>query len=146
MRGPTPSSARSCHSGIIKIPVLPLNRFGSFFCAATDARKWLPSKTFFFTSSMISRGDRIVPSFFWRPVSVPIAPDFATQLFTPLAPFFERQHQTQAYQKRLGNGSMVEPDAISNAVGYAKFRTRSHNALIRVYDETGNVIATQFSC
>jgi hypothetical protein len=28
-----------------------------------------------------------------------------------------------------------EPDAISNAIGHAKFRSRSHNAVIRVYDE-----------
>jgi hypothetical protein len=33
-----------------------------------------------------------------------------------------------------------EPNAISNAVDYAKFRSRSHNAVIRVYDETGSVI------
>ena len=33
-----------------------------------------------------------------------------------------------------------EPNAIGNAVDYAKFRSRSHNALIRVYDEAGNVI------
>jgi hypothetical protein len=35
-----------------------------------------------------------------------------------------------------------EPNAISNAVGYAKFRSRSHRAVIRVYDDTGNVIET----
>jgi hypothetical protein len=35
-----------------------------------------------------------------------------------------------------------EPDAISNAIGYAKFFSRSHDATIRVYDETGNVIET----
>jgi hypothetical protein len=35
-----------------------------------------------------------------------------------------------------------EPDAISNAVGYAKFFSRSHDAVIRVYDEAGNVIET----
>jgi hypothetical protein len=35
-----------------------------------------------------------------------------------------------------------EPDAISNAIGYAKFRSRSQNALIRVYDYAGNVIET----
>jgi hypothetical protein len=34
------------------------------------------------------------------------------------------------------------PDAISNAVGYAKFYSRSHHAAIRVYDEAGNVIQT----
>jgi len=31
-----------------------------------------------------------------------------------------------------------KPDAIS----YAKFRSRSHGAVIRVYDEAGNVIET----
>ncbi len=35
-----------------------------------------------------------------------------------------------------------EPNAISNAVGYAKFYSRSHDALIRVYDSAGNVIET----
>jgi hypothetical protein len=30
-----------------------------------------------------------------------------------------------------------EPNAISNAVGYAKFRSRSHDAVIRVYDAAG---------
>jgi hypothetical protein len=33
-----------------------------------------------------------------------------------------------------------EPNAISNAIGYAKFRSRSNDAVIRVYDEAGNVI------
>src|SRR6266496_3041216 len=33
-----------------------------------------------------------------------------------------------------------EPDAISNAIGYAKFYSRSHAAVIRVYDSAGNVI------
>ena len=35
-----------------------------------------------------------------------------------------------------------EPNAISNAIGYAKSRSRSHDAVIRVYDEAGNVIET----
>jgi len=35
-----------------------------------------------------------------------------------------------------------EPNAITNAVGYAKFRSRSHDAVIRVYDGAGNVIET----
>jgi hypothetical protein len=39
-------------------------------------------------------------------------------------------------------GSCGEPDVIGNAVGYAKFRSRSHHAVVRVYDETGNVIET----
>ena len=36
----------------------------------------------------------------------------------------------------------AEPDAASNAVDYAKFYSRSHDAVIRVYDNAGNVIET----
>ncbi|MGA7276173.1 MAG: hypothetical protein WBX14_15105 [Candidatus Udaeobacter sp.] len=35
-----------------------------------------------------------------------------------------------------------EPSAISNAVDYAKFRSPSHDAVFRVYDDAGNVIET----
>ena len=35
-----------------------------------------------------------------------------------------------------------ESNAASNAVGYAQFFSRSHDAVIRVYDEAGNVIET----
>jgi hypothetical protein len=35
-----------------------------------------------------------------------------------------------------------EPDAISNAVEYPMFFGRSHDAVIRVYDEADNVIET----
>jgi hypothetical protein len=35
-----------------------------------------------------------------------------------------------------------EPNAVSNAIDYAKFRSRSHDAVIRVYDEAGNVNET----
>jgi hypothetical protein len=35
-----------------------------------------------------------------------------------------------------------EPHAVANAIDYAKFRSRSHDALIRVFDETGNVRET----
>ncbi len=34
-----------------------------------------------------------------------------------------------------------EPNAVSNAIDYAKFYSRSHDAVIRVYD-AGNVIET----
>ncbi len=36
----------------------------------------------------------------------------------------------------------AEPNATGNAIGYAKFFSRSHDAVTRVYDEAGNVIAT----
>ncbi|HEY5991429.1 MAG TPA: hypothetical protein VIU10_02525 [Candidatus Udaeobacter sp.] len=34
------------------------------------------------------------------------------------------------------------PDAVANAIGYAEHRSRSHHAVIRVYDDAGNVIQT----
>jgi hypothetical protein len=34
-------------------------------------------------------------------------------------------------------------NAISNAISFAKFNSGSHAAVIRVYDEAGNVIETQ---
>ena len=35
-----------------------------------------------------------------------------------------------------------EPNAVSNAIGYAQFYSRSHDAVVRVYDNAGNVIET----
>jgi len=35
-----------------------------------------------------------------------------------------------------------ESNAVANAIGYAKHRSRSHDAVIRIYDEAGNVIET----
>jgi hypothetical protein len=35
-----------------------------------------------------------------------------------------------------------EPNAISNAISYAKFSSRSHDAVIRVYNAAGNVVET----
>jgi len=34
----------------------------------------------------------------------------------------------------------VGPNAVANAIGYAEHRSRSYHAVIRVYDEAGNVI------
>jgi len=36
-----------------------------------------------------------------------------------------------------------EPNPISNAIGYAKFYSRSYAVVIRVFDDAGNVIETQ---
>jgi hypothetical protein len=35
-----------------------------------------------------------------------------------------------------------EPNAVANAIGYAEHRSRSHHAVIRVYDDAGYVIET----
>ena len=37
-----------------------------------------------------------------------------------------------------------EPNAVSNAIHYVKHRSRSHDAVIRVYDESGNVIVSRW--
>ncbi len=52
-----------------------------------------------------------------------------------------------AEKSKRGFGSMDinkrrEPNSISNTIGYAKVYSRSHDALIRVYDKSGNVIET----
>jgi len=36
----------------------------------------------------------------------------------------------------------TEPNAISNAISFAKFFSGSHDAVIRVYDAAGNVMET----
>ena len=41
---------------------------------------------------------------------------------------------------RISTAKMQGANAISNAIGYAKFFSRSHDAVIRVYDESGNVL------
>jgi len=43
---------------------------------------------------------------------------------------------------RFGRLWYGEPNAISNAIGYARHRSRSYDAVIRVYDAAGNVIET----
>jgi hypothetical protein len=36
-----------------------------------------------------------------------------------------------------------EPDAIASQINYAKFRSGSHDGVIRVYDEAGSVIEAE---
>ena len=43
----------------------------------------------------------------------------------------------------MGRLWYIDRDAVSNAIGYAKFYSRSRDAVIRVYDEAGNVIETR---
>jgi hypothetical protein len=44
-------------------------------------------------------------------------------------------------QAKSGDRALVgAAPTVSNAIDYAKFYSRSHDALIRVYDDAGNVI------
>jgi hypothetical protein len=47
----------------------------------------------------------------------------------------------QDFRDQLPPGTLNR-HSVSNAIGYAKFRSRSHHAVIRVYDKARNVIAT----
>ena len=42
----------------------------------------------------------------------------------------------------FGRLCYAEPNAVANAIGYAEHRSRSPDAVIRVYDDAGNVIET----
>jgi hypothetical protein len=42
----------------------------------------------------------------------------------------------------FGRSWYAEPNSVANAINYAEFFSRSHDAVIRVYDEAGNVIET----
>ena len=46
------------------------------------------------------------------------------------------------FKQKPTNGKYGDPDGMVNAINYAKFRSRSHRAVIRVYDSSGNVIET----
>jgi hypothetical protein len=97
----------------------------------SDARFGYPvfgSESGFFSLSGVG-GDSL-PSVVFCPESWSIAkswPRFVTLFFvqSPPAPALPR-----------------EPNPITNAIGYAKFYSRSHDAVIRVYDAAGNVIET----
>jgi hypothetical protein len=39
-----------------------------------------------------------------------------------------------------------EPNAVGNAISFAKFNSGSHDSVIRVYDEAGNAIRNARAC
>ena len=52
----------------------------------------------------------------------------------------DHKYRSLAASKLFGHLSYGNADAIMNAIGYAEFYSRSHHAVVRVYDEAGNVI------
>jgi hypothetical protein len=67
-----------------------------------------------------------------------------TQSFCGSALIFREPPRVDLISDALPFGRLWygEPDAISNAVNYAKFRRRSHDSVIRAYDHAGNLIET----
>jgi len=54
---------------------------------------------------------------------------------------FHSIHSTKI-QRNIENLIEIHSTKFPNAIDSAKFRSRSHDAVIRVYDEAGNVIET----
>ena len=58
----------------------------------------------------------------------------------PLALFFQATRVANALN--FSGSSPTASNSASSAVDYAQLRSRSHDAVIRVYDDAGNVIDT----
>jgi hypothetical protein len=56
-----------------------------------------------------------------------------------VVPFIVSMKEGRPSRFHSGGFGTGEPNAVSNAIGYAKHRSRSHDAVIRVYDSAGNV-------
>lgn len=51
--------------------------------------------------------------------------------------------ETSIYELAVCKLWYAEPNAVDNTIGYAKFYSRSHHAVIRVFDAAGAVIKTE---
>ena len=71
-----------------------------------------------------------------------LAPDRARQFAATSDCHFQFQKRSQLFIRAHNETFSVAAMRVSNAIDYAKFRSRSHGAVIRVYDEAGNVIET----
>jgi hypothetical protein len=66
----------------------------------------------------------------------------------PFCDFFSRKHNAVPCRRGVDLISDLLPfgrlwyDTPDNAIGHAQFYSRSHDAVIRVYDDAGNVIET----
>jgi hypothetical protein len=89
----------------------------------------------------------------WRQTTPPVMSRSALRTVSSATSFRKRHHPVlcsastrsckfYGFALQFGRLWYAEPNAISNAVGYAKFYSRSHDAVIRVYDTAGNVIET----
>ena len=59
-----------------------------------------------------------------------------------VAPKKNARLRNSTTQRQTRRRSDIEPNAVSSAISYAMHRSRSHNAVICVYDEAGNLIET----
>jgi hypothetical protein len=78
----------------------------------------------------------------WQRMRPPKTPTISTHVYEIRPRADHHGVDLMSYALPFGRLWYGEPNAISNAVDYAKFFSRSHNAVIRVYDAAGNVIET----
>src|SRR6266496_4186423 len=78
----------------------------------------------------------------WQIMRPPKTPTISTHVYE-IRPRADH-HGVDLISDALRFGSLwySGPNAVSNAIGFAKFYSRSHNAVISVYDDAGNVIET----
>ena len=79
----------------------------------------------------------------WQRIQPPAPPTISTHVYE-IRPRADR-HGIDLISDVLPYSPLwyAGPTAISNAISFAKFNSGSHDAVIRVYDDTGNVIETE---
>jgi hypothetical protein len=78
----------------------------------------------------------------WRMIRPPAPPTISTHVYEVRPRPDKRGVDLISDNLPFGALWYAGSNATSNAVGFAKFRSRSHDAVIRVYDEAGNAIET----
>jgi len=78
----------------------------------------------------------------WRMIRPPAPPTISTHVYEVRPRADKRGVDLISDALRFGALWYAGPNAITNAIGFAKFFSRSHDAVIRVYDEAGKVIET----
>jgi hypothetical protein len=78
----------------------------------------------------------------WRVIHPPKTPTISTHVYEIRPRSDKRGVDLISDVFPFGPLWYAGPNAVANAIGYAKHRSRSHDAVIRVYDEAGNVIET----
>src|SRR6266404_9978366 len=78
----------------------------------------------------------------WQRIRPPAPPTISTHVYEVRPRADKRGVDLISDALPFGALWYAGPNAITNAIGFAKFYSRSHDAMIRVYDESGNVIET----
>ena len=78
----------------------------------------------------------------WRMIRPPAPPTISTHVYEIRPRADKRGVDLISDALRYSPLWYAGPNAVSNAISFAKFNSPTHNAVIRVFDETGNVIET----